>query len=156
MQMKNITTSVEVLYTVNIIKALQALYAKFYTASQRDDTAIYEQFLDYIECKNHFSTAGQIDDNPRRFWRLMSQPAPQLSAIALRLLSITVHSAAVERLFSAFGNMATKRRSKLKAQRLFKMAQVTKILQLLHHSDISKPAQFAGGLQIGLQMLCQM
>jgi len=54
----------------------------------------------------------------------MAQSAPQLSKLALHLFQIAVNSAAVERLFSAFGNIQTKRRNKFVIARLEKLAQI--------------------------------
>ncbi|DBA78694.1 TPA: hypothetical protein ACH3X1_008608 [Trebouxia sp. C0004] len=51
----------------------------------------------------------------------MIQSAPQL---ALHLLKSAVNSAAVERLFSAFGNIQTKRRNSFVLARLERLAQI--------------------------------
>ncbi|KAL0019336.1 hypothetical protein WJX77_007279 [Trebouxia sp. C0004] len=63
------------------------------------------------------------------FWNglqqlLMAQSAPQLSKLAIYLFQIAVNSAAVESLFSAFGNIQTKRRNSIVHARVQKMAQI--------------------------------
>ncbi len=54
----------------------------------------------------------------------MAQSAPQLSKLAIYLFQIAVNSAAVERLFSAFGNIQTKCRNSIVHARVQKMAQI--------------------------------
>ena len=62
--------------------------------------------------------------DPQSFWFLMAQSTPQLSKLAIYLFRIAVNSAAVERIFSAFGNMQTKRRNRFVRAKVHKMAQI--------------------------------
>lgn len=58
----------------------------------------------------------------------MTSSAPELCRLALHLFQISVNSAAVERLFSLFGNFQTKRRNRFVHDRLQKIAKVKSML----------------------------
>ena len=52
------------------------------------------------------------------------QPAPEASALALRIFAVVPNSAAQERLFSSYGNIQSKKRTRLTVQRTFDLARV--------------------------------
>ena len=58
------------------------------------------------------------------FWTTMESYAPQLSKLAIFVLSIAVQTATCERLFSQFGQIHTKRRNRLKSSKTHYLAQV--------------------------------
>ena len=61
------------------------------------------------------------------FWELLGGEAPQLSTVMLRLYSIPVHSAAVERLWSLLGHIHTATRNSLELQRVVSLQKVIPI-----------------------------
>ncbi|DBA66160.1 TPA: hypothetical protein ACH3X2_002632 [Trebouxia sp. C0005] len=99
-------------------------------AAEADE--VFRQFAKYMAKSGPFAGCiprfQEVKYSPAALWGLMSQAAPQLAKLGIYLSQVVVNSAAVERLFSAFGNIQTKRRSKLLHERVMKLALVKTLL----------------------------
>ena len=127
-QLKNINLQLPFAYASNIAEYATELYQRVFGSTEEEDSHIFQQMAEYLGKQGQFAgsvlryTDPQAD--PQSFWFLMAQSAPQLSKLAVYLFQIAVNSAAVERLFSAFGNIQTKRRNSIVHARVQKMAQI--------------------------------
>lgn len=116
-----------------------------YDASACAETdKLFQQMADYMSKTGSFAAAvprfADPAKDPVTFWKLMTSSAPQLSRLAQHLFQISVNSAAVERLFSLFGNFQTKRRNKFVHDRLQKIAKVKSMLPAKPKQVKAKPA----------------
>ncbi|PWZ57795.1 hypothetical protein Zm00014a_030395 [Zea mays] len=68
--------------------------------------------------KNMARSCQRFDFNPASWWRLYGGGAPDLQAIAIRILSLTTSSSGCERTWSVFEQTHTKRRNRLTTERL--------------------------------------
>ncbi len=128
----------------NIASYATDLYERFFEASTEDTDKLFQQMADYFSSSGCFSLSlprfTDPDKEPHSFWKFMVQSAPQLSKLALHLFQIAVNSAAVERLFSAFGNIQTKRRNKFVLDRLEKLAMIKAMLPAKPRPTGKQPA----------------
>lgn len=108
-QRKHLNDKVEFAHQLNIATYATDLYERFFEASKEDVSQLFLQLADYFSKSGSFSMSLPRFTDPDKqsptFWKFMCQSAPQLSKLALHLFQIAVNSAAVERLFSAFGNI---------------------------------------------------
>ena len=105
--------------------------------------AVFKQTALYLGNQGAFKKSipryQDTSEDPSLFWCLMAQTAPQLSQLAIHLSQVAVNSAAVERLFSSFLNVQTKRRNRLVHERVQKIAAIKAMLPAKPRSA-SKPA----------------
>jgi hypothetical protein len=136
-------------------------FLAYYKLSDTDDISlievkVFQQYADFIGRQGAFRpmddwvrmarlsstspTAASTPQrhqrwNPRRAWQLTSTTAPELTACALALLSLTASEAAVERTFSKQGLLHTKLRNSLSAESVQAQMFVAFNYKALHHLD---------------------
>lgn len=69
--------------------------------------------------------------SPIHFWIALKRSCPYSSRLAIFVLSIVVQTATCERLFSTFGNFATKKRNKLHSEKVHNLAQVKRAVAVM-------------------------
>ncbi|CAG8808787.1 22777_t:CDS:2 [Cetraspora pellucida] len=88
---------------------------------------ILSELNDWFDKKYPFDDESfdNFDKDIIKYWKFVSRGrASELANIALRIYSICVNSASVERLFSTMGFFHTKRRNKLKHSKVLAMCQI--------------------------------
>jgi hAT family protein len=92
-----------------------------------DVSGLFSELLDYHEAVRPFAEAkvALYAVSPLGYWvRYAASYYPIISALAGRLLSISISSAAVERLFSEMGRIHTPARNRLHEQKVLAMCQI--------------------------------
>ena len=85
--------------------------------SERDVNTFNYSFYDELEA--YLEGAGLASDNhPLTFWRLNDKIYPTLAKLAIKYFCISPGSSVSERVFSTAGNIVTKKRSKLKQEKV--------------------------------------
>ena len=94
-------------------------YYKAWTFSK--PTKLLFEFESYRVKKSPFDdeTYGQFGDDVLAYWYYCSTMCKELGIVAIKIFSICVNSASVERLFSTMGFLHTPRRNKLKVILIF-------------------------------------
>ena len=131
--LQHINPKLEFAYSCNIATYASELYERLFSDSTADDSSeVFKQVACYLGKKGAFANSipkyTNSKEDPGTFWSLMKQSAPQLARLATHLSQVAVNSAAVERLFSAFLNIQTKRRNKLVHERVHKIAAIKALL----------------------------
>nr|CAG8646307.1 10636_t:CDS:2 [Entrophospora candida]CAG8652393.1 12252_t:CDS:2 [Entrophospora candida] len=88
---------------------------------------ILNELEDFAKGKDPYDpdTAEQFNDDPLKYWSYMSGGAnKELHKVATRVFSITVTTAAVERLFSNMGHLHSDRRNRLDHNKVLSMGQI--------------------------------
>lgn len=138
-QMQHINQKLAFAFTNNIAQYATELYQRFFGGTEEEGNSVFTQVAEYLAKRGQFaSSLPRFKDpkaDPQTFWFLMEQSAPELSKLAIHLFQIAVNSAAVERLFSAFGNIQTKRRNRFVHERVQKIAQIKATLPAKPRSD---------------------
>ena len=88
-----------------------------------------------ILCAETISFACKQGSPPERLWNISMEEAPQLSKLALHLMSVSVNSAGCERAFSQMGLTHTKLRNRLGH------AKTTHIVQVRQELHRDRPAR---------------
>lgn len=143
-QLQHINQRLPFAYSTSIVDYAIHYYQRFFgVLTAEDEKKLWDETVSYLGKKGVFAKviSKQTDpkQNPDGFWHLVRQSAPHLSRLANHLFQICVNSAAVERLFSAFGNIQTKRRNRFVHERVQKIALIRSVLPPKHRSA-KKPA----------------
>ena len=147
----------EFVHGVHIASYATELYQRFFQpADNAQLDQIFQQMASYIAKTDSFSASlpryTDTSLDPITFWKLMSSSAPQLAKLAIHLFQIAVNSAAVERLFSTFGNMQTKRRNAFVHERLRSLPKSGACRHPKPKKEKDKPA---GNQYLGLRSVAQ-
>jgi hypothetical protein len=62
--------------------------------------------------------------SPKEFWEFVAEVCPELAALAIKLYSVVPNTAGLERSFSVHSVLHTKKRNRLKSDRVFKMVKI--------------------------------
>ncbi len=99
------------------------------------------------ELKIYFSNLFPFDDNticqfsksPVEYYSFISEEAPELAKLSIRLLSITPHSAALEQTFSLMGAVHNKGRNRLLDDRVYKITAIkrSRLLSTENSSELA-------------------
>ena len=131
-QLKYINQQLEFAYPYSIAAYAAELFTRRFGGTAEDKQPLFKQVAAYAAKRGAFASSipnyQDPKDDPIIFWSLMAAAAPQLSKLAIHLAQIAVNSAAVERLFSAFLNIQTKRKNKLVHERVQKIAAIKSLL----------------------------
>ncbi|CAG8658548.1 7362_t:CDS:2 [Cetraspora pellucida] len=110
-----------------MIRALLEL-AKSWNFDKRESTLLLKELINYKNGDAPFDTYRNIGDiNPRTFWKQFSGSSPLLRQFAIKVFSIVLHAAAVERLFSSLELMKTKSQNRMSTD-------LMRMLGMLHHN----------------------
>ena len=95
------------------------VWGKYYEMknSERDVNISNYSFYDELEAYLE-GGASSTDNSPLNFWRLNNKIYPTLTKLAIKYFSISPGSSISERVFSTAGNIVTKKRSKLKQEKV--------------------------------------
>ena len=130
--LQHINQDLEFAYTNNIATYVSQLYQRLFKSSDAEKARLFKQTATYLAMQGAFASSfpnyTDTNEDPSVFWSLMRQQTPELARLAMHLASVAVNSAGVERLFSAFLNVQTKRRNKLVHQRVHKIAAIKAML----------------------------
>ena len=142
--LQHINPKLEFAYSCNIATYAGELYERLFSDSTAADSSeVFKQVACYLGMKgavaNSIPKYTNSKEDPGTFWSLMKQSTPQLARLATQLSQVAVNSAAVERLFSAFLNIQTKRRNKLVHERVHKIAAIKALLPVKRRPK-KKPA----------------
>ena len=132
-QLKHINKHLGFAYSSSIVNYAVSFHKRFFPdCTAADSKQLFQDTAKYLGNKGAFGNAipnyQDAKADPEDFWDLMKQSAPQLSRLARHLFQIPVNSAAVERLFSAFGNIHTKRRNRFVHDRVHSIALIKSML----------------------------
>jgi hypothetical protein len=92
-----------------------------------DASNLFSELDDYDNAVGPFSETGGAfyAVNPLKYWSTCAAPShPIISALGERLLSISINSAAVERLFSEMGAIHSPVRNRLQEQKVLAICQI--------------------------------
>ncbi|KAL3158881.1 hypothetical protein ABBQ32_14142 [Trebouxia sp. C0010 RCD-2024] len=149
--LQHINPKLEFAYTTSLAQYAKEMYQRLFPCTAEEGTAVYKQMAVYLAKGGAFSSSipeyQDSKENPDTFWCLMTQPFPHLTKLADHLFTIAVNSAAVDRLFSDFGNIQTQRRSSLVHDRVHKLATIKSMLPRKPRSK----AKAAGGKYLSRQ-----
>lgn len=142
-QLQHINPKLAFAFSNNLAQYATELYERFFGSTEAEGTSIFNQMAEYLAKRGQFaSSLPRFKDSkadPQTFWFLMQQSAPELTRLATHLFQIAVNSAAVERLFSDFSSIQTKRRNKFVHERVQKIAQIKATLPAKPRSDSKAP-----------------
>ena len=126
-------------FSRNLAQYATELYERFFGSAEEEGTSTFNQMAEYLAKRGQFARRPpRFKDpkaDPQTFWFLMQQSAPELTRLAIHFFQITVNSAAVERLFSDFSSIQTRRRNKFVHERVQKIAQIKATLPAKPRSD---------------------
>ena len=138
-QLQHINQDLEFANANNIATYAEELYQRLLGGSAADHASVFKQTASYLGNQGAFKKSipryQDTSEDPSLFWGLMTQTAPQLAHLAIHLSQLAVNSAAVERLFSSFLNIQTKRRNRLVHERVQKIH--------CHQSNAASKAQIS-------------
>ncbi len=85
--------------------------------------------LRYIDIQGEFTSPACFSlvketANPFYYWSFFEEDAPQLAKVAKRIFSMSISTAACERLFSNFGQIHSKVRNRLNFEKTLKISQL--------------------------------
>ena len=149
--LQHINPQLEFAYANNIATFASQLYQRLFSGSDAEKGRLYRQMATYLASQGPFASSipnyTDTKEDPSVFWSLMRQQSPELAKLAMHLASIAVNSAGVERLFSSFLNVQTKRRNQLVHQRVQKIASIKAMLP----AKPRKKQKAAGAQYLGLR-----
>ena len=127
-----INSTLSFAYSSSIAMYATGYYDRFFGSTADEKRQRYKQVASYLDREGAFGSSIPNYQDPKEHpgvvWSLMRQVAPQLSKLAKYLSQVAVNSVAVERLFFAFGNIQTKRRSSFVHARVQKLATIKSML----------------------------
>jgi hypothetical protein len=108
----------------NLIELAGELW-KEWGHKRNSTTELYSQIGKYRLGKKPYNRPySSKHDTPLNWWLLINDGKNQLSRLAIKLFSITPHSASCERIFSSLGWFFGKRRQRLQLKTLQSMAKI--------------------------------
>lgn len=113
-------------YTANIMQEATTIFQRLFP--EKNSNQFLDEFLKY---QNHEQPFDQdilwtetIIQNPFRFWKSVKKATPNLSMLAIRLLSLPAASADAERFWSVMASIHTSKRNRLTNIHASKIAKI--------------------------------
>ncbi|KAF0461297.1 zinc finger bed domain-containing protein 1-like [Gigaspora margarita] len=130
-------------YVKVVPRQSQNVYNILLTRAFISSELVLKELANYIGKTGPFSSThlwGKLKEDPIEWWNLVSNRAPNLSEVALKVFSIPASSASSERNWSTFGFIYSKNRNRLDDKRVKKLVYLYWNLRILR--QLNQPIDY--------------